>query len=492
MNFWQVEAKPEKQPAGSRKRVNSLQIFKHFGLKKAILKIKSTASKILKSIGGTAKGPAAKTAKAGGFRAAAQKTGGSAAKFAKSVVHRLKFMEKEQKDQLVRQAVSLALMVIITIGSVVTVMAATRWASVTLDGQAKPTVEMTSTDTTDILKLAGVTAGSNDLVERRDESSGNVDITVKTAKHVTVAADGESQSVLVHYGDTVSDALGKAGVTLGSNDTVSPSLTTKAAEGLLVTVRRRYNVSITADGKTINSLVWEGTVSNALKQAGVTLGSEDSPSVNPNTAVTEGMKLKVSRVTYKQVTSTEPIAYDTVTQKDSSMYAGTQAVTTDGQNGLKTVVTRQKLCDGNVVQSTVIKTDVTKQPVSKVISVGTKRYSSGYAAVCADGSLIDQNGNTVSYRKLLTGRCSAYCTGTTTATGLPAAFGRVAVNPNVIPYGTRLYICSPDGRVVYGYAVAADTGGAAMAGTIIADLYYPSYSQCMQIGSRTMNVYILD
>ena len=87
--------------------------------------------------------------------------------------------------------------------------------------------------------------------------------------------------------------------------------------------------------------------------------------------------------------------------------------------------------------------------------------------------------------------CSAYTGGGTTATGAPAAFGRVAVNPNVIPYGTKLYICSPDGKVVYGYAIASDTGGACMRNTIIADLYYDTLSECYQIGVRTMNVYIL-
>ncbi len=47
-------------------------------------------------------------------------------------------------------------------------------------------------------------------------------------------------------------------------------------------------------------------------------------------------------------------------------------------------------------------------------------------------------------------------------------------------------------KIVYGYAVAADTGGAAMSGNIVADLYYPSESQCENFGTRTMNVYVLN
>lgn len=159
------------------------------------------------------------------------------------------------------------------------------------------------------------------------------------------------------------------------------------------------------------------------------------------------------------------------------------------KNGSQAVVTRQKLVDGKLAESTVVSTTVTKQPVNKVVVSGTKK--SAVASVGTDGTLTDQNGRTVSYKKVLKGRCSCYCTGTTTSTGKKAEFGRVAVNPNIIPYGTRLYICSPNGKIVYGYATAEDTGGAAMRGAIIADLYYSSYNQCMKIGTRTMNVYIL-
>ncbi|MBE6830171.1 MAG: hypothetical protein E7519_08180, partial [Ruminococcaceae bacterium] len=69
--------------------------------------------------------------------------------------------------------------------------------------------------------------------------------------------------------------------------------------------------------------------------------------------------------------------------------------------------------------------------------------------------------------------------------------GLVAVNPKIIPYGSRLYICSPDGKVVYGYAIAADTGGGVMDGRIVADLYFNTVGQCRQFGNRKMNIYVL-
>ena len=64
----------------------------------------------------------------------------------------------------------------------------------------------------------------------------------------------------------------------------------------------------------------------------------------------------------------------------------------------------------------------------------------------------------------------------------------MAVDKSVIPLGTRMYIVTNDGSVVYGPAVAADTG---VRGNIV-DLYYDTYQQCINFGRRSCTVYILE
>ena len=76
--------------------------------------------------------------------------------------------------------------------------------------------------------------------------------------------------------------------------------------------------------------------------------------------------------------------------------------------------------------------------------------------------------------------------------GLMAVEGTVAVDPEVIPYGSRLYIVSSDGSFVYGYAVAADTGTAIMDGIIDVDLFYDTYLESLLNGLRTVNIYVLE
>ena len=68
----------------------------------------------------------------------------------------------------------------------------------------------------------------------------------------------------------------------------------------------------------------------------------------------------------------------------------------------------------------------------------------------------------------------------------------MAVNPSVIPYGTLLYITSDDGRFVYGYAYAADTGTAMMTGHAFVDLYYESYDEAVTSAVIPVTVYVID
>ncbi|XOQ43147.1 MAG: G5 domain-containing protein [Clostridium sp.] len=407
-----------------------------------------------------------------------------------TVRNRIANRESELKSVLLKQGAALALMILVTVGSVKTVMASTHMATVICDGDAGQ-VEMTSPETDDILRKAGVETGPDDLIFREDDpdNAGDVIITVRTARQVSVEADGNDIAVTAHYGDTVADVLKQAGISLDSDDLVTPAENEEVDEGTLIQVTRMYQIKVFADGNTIDATVKEGSVSDALRQAGVQLGEEDILSVSPDEEITQGMEIRVSRVTYKEVTETREIPYETITQTDSSLAAGTEKIKTAGKNGVEKVLVRQKLVDGEVTETQDISSEVITQPVNEIKLLGTKK--SAVLSVGSDGTLIDENGNEIHYKKVLTGKCSCYTGGGWTSTGKKAAFGLVAVNPNIIPYGTKLYIASPDGKLVYGYAVAADTGGAVMRGTIIADLYYDSYEQCMKIGTRTMNVYIL-
>ena len=68
--------------------------------------------------------------------------------------------------------------------------------------------------------------------------------------------------------------------------------------------------------------------------------------------------------------------------------------------------------------------------------------------------------------------------------------GVVAVDPDVIPYGTKMYIVANDGTV-YGYAIAADTGWSVQNGVIDLDLFMNTIQDCYNWGRKTVTVYCL-
>ncbi|HEX6491362.1 MAG TPA: 3D domain-containing protein [Gaiellaceae bacterium] len=82
--------------------------------------------------------------------------------------------------------------------------------------------------------------------------------------------------------------------------------------------------------------------------------------------------------------------------------------------------------------------------------------------------------------RTLTVVATAYILRGRTATGAPVGYGVVAVDPTVIPLGTRMSIPG------YGEGVAADTGGAIQGATI--DLWFPSAGAAAAWGRRTVTI----
>ena len=83
----------------------------------------------------------------------------------------------------------------------------------------------------------------------------------------------------------------------------------------------------------------------------------------------------------------------------------------------------------------------------------------------------------------LTVSSSGYALRGRTATGILTGPGVVAVDPSVIPLGTRMSIPG------YGIGIAADTGGAIQGNTI--DLWFPTVEQALQWGRRTVTITLL-
>ncbi len=311
---------------------------------------------------------------------------------------------------------------------------------------------------------------------------------VLSAHEVSVKNNGVIKKIVVS-GGTVADALKQAGVKLGENQISVPSASTEIKSDTDIVILNAKKVSLTADGKTQNVLLPYGKVGESIILAGIRLSQDDILSVDRNTKVDDISELSIKRVIYKNVSVTEAVPFESKKENSDEIDLGDSKLKTKGVDGEKLVTKRVKYIDGEKDDEKVISEKITKKPVDEVTLVGTK----GAASAGGAGTFTDENGVKVSYSYKLTGSGTAYTApaGALTASGHEVYEGGVAVNPALIPYGSKLYIETTDGSFSYGYATAIDTGGALMDGSAIVDLFYFSLDDCYSFGRRDVNVYVL-
>ena len=316
--------------------------------------------------------------------------------------------------------------------------------------------------------------------------------TVSVNMHAVTVVDGDSSRVVLTLNGDTESILETAKVDLKEGDEVISQV---AARSGAIEINRAFDVQVTADGYTSVVRMTGGTVADALQKVGVTLDENDISSVHVSEQVSDGLNICVSRVEYGQYTSTEVIPYDTEVEYTDSLLEGITQIKQEGKDGVKTYTYQDTYVDGAKTGTELVGEEVTQAPVTEIKLIGTKK-SAPVSTIQREEVVLDANGLPANYSAVYTGRATAYTNdrglaGNWTASGLPAQVGVVAVNPNLIPYGSKLYIVSTDGSYVYGYAIAGDTGGALKSGKALVDLFMNTYEECMSFGSRNVAVYVL-
>ena len=347
------------------------------------------------------------------------------------------------------------------------------------DGAQTYTVAADTDDLNAVLSEAGIALEKGDETVVTEQSGDSINIEIKRAFPVSVKADGGARFLNI-TGGTAAQAIEKAGIKISPNDFVTPSLDTVLSEKTDISIVRGVKIYLEKAGGSKLVYVPEGTVKEALEKVGCVMCSEGNKGISKSTKVTSGMKICVDEVLYRTTYKTEKIEPAVIEEACSTLPAGEKTVKQEGKEGKSETAYKEKYVNGELVEKKEGKTTVVTKPVNKIVLVG-------------NGTGSDNGGDSFSYKTLISGVCTAYNeVNGITATGTAPRVGTVAVNPAVIPYGTRLYICSADGSYVYGYAIAEDTGDACMAGDIVADLYMNSEAECDSFGRQELNIYVLD
>lgn len=286
---------------------------------------------------------------------------------------------------------------------------------------------------------------------------------------------------------SVYDVLLTNGISIGTYDAVEPGLDALVSDVDCIKVRRAVKVELTDGGDVESYLTSAETVGDFLNVKRISVSEYDVVSPSLDTEVTDGMAVKIARGRREVTEEVIEIPYETERRENASLARNLISVARYGTAGTRTVKTETIYRDGELYSQKVVSDVITKQPVNEILDVGTKA-----------NTIVAPDGTVYTYSKVITCTATAYDAsyesngpwGAITATGKALASGMVAVDPRVIPLGTKLYIEAPDGSWSYGYAVAEDTGGAIKGNKI--DLFYHTNYECRQFGRRKANVYILE
>ena len=309
-------------------------------------------------------------------------------------------------------------------------------------------------------------------------------------KNITVDIDGEKSDFFV-FSQTVEDALHDSSIKLNVKDVISSELGEKIYNGQVLYINRAFPVTLTVNGDERTLYSTKTTVSEFLSDNGIVLSEHDLLSVDKNAEMTHNMNIVLSKADITYETVAEAIPFKTVSVPNYSEQIGKTTVKSEGIEGLKEISYMVVKRDGEIISKEAVDEKIVKEPVNRVTEYGTVVPAS-----------VSRSGN-VRAKSVLTMTATAYDLSYEscgkrpgqrgygiTASGMQARRGVVAVDPRIIPLGTKLYIESADGSFVYGNAVAGDTGGAIKGNKI--DLFMDTRSECLQFGRRTVKVYILE
>ncbi len=262
------------------------------------------------------------------------------------------------------------------------------------------------------------------------------------------------------------------------------------SEEIVVSGNNSYLVHLKVDGEEYTHCYDKEdgqTVLDLLYRNDVYLNAEDTINYDLSQELEADMSVEVGRVTYKEVTERESIPFTTkqilmsyaLSPTLNGKYAS-RLKNTAGTPGIREITSRIKLVNGEEVERTRVSSKVISQPKDALVYVdATHLLNLG-------------NGAPTSYVKKLSCEFTAYTYNRTgasyTFSGEKARVGYVAVDPNVIPIHSYLYVVLNNG-FVYGYCYAKDTGGA-IKGNIV-DLFLPSDTDCRYFGRPYGTVYVI-
>lgn len=308
--------------------------------------------------------------------------------------------------------------------------------------------------------------------------TGTITAYQSLSKTVAIVDDGKVTEYET-FDVYVEELIEAQGIMLNEKDEVTPSLDTQIETGMKITIDRwQPTVSINFNGNVTKFETDATTVGELLEKRQTELAEDSIVEPALDTPITDALEIKVKTKQTTVEVIEEDIPFKTTVKETPNLEHGETQVSVEGKNGLKEKTVEIVRFGGEIVNETIMEEVIIEEPRTEVIKKGIKN------------TIVDPNtGKAYEYKRAITMNATAYTHQpgdpwyNKTASGMPTFVGMVAVDRDVIPLGTVLYV---DG---YGLAIAGDVGGAIDGNDI--DLYFNSTSQVQQFGRQNKTVYVL-
>jgi uncharacterized protein YabE (DUF348 family) len=208
---------------------------------------------------------------------------------------------------------------------------------------------------------------------------------------LTVTVDGARRTFWT-TATTVDGALAELGLRDPAMKVSVDRFAPLGRAGLSFSVITPKAVSVTADGETVHTQTTATTVAELLAERGLQIGSQDRLSPDAGAPISDGLAVRLQRVTTERATSTVPVDFDTVSTSTTSLPAGTTKVEKEGQPGEKTITWNVVKVDGVEESRQEVSSTITKKPVAKQVLVGVTAtgVTSGGAINMANADMWDR------------------------------------------------------------------------------------------------------
>lgn len=273
-------------------------------------------------------------------------------------------------------------------------------------------------------------------------------------KNITLVVDGVEQAI-TSEAETVADVLQEANIQLADGDRTNLPLDSAVEDGAQIEVMHVFPVTIEVDGRIFPSQTSYNDIPNVLASAGIALVGLDYTIPESDAVVQANDTIQVIRVSEDFHFQDTVLSYDTVYQADPELEIDNRALVSAGSPGILRQQIRTRYENGVPVSEEVDSERLAQAVVNEVISYGTNIVI----------RTIDTPQGPLEYWRVVRMKVTGYTASSSgkspdhpgygiTASGLQAGKGVVAIDPQVVPFRSNVYVAG------YGTAVAGDTGGA--------------------------------